>query len=327
MSKKNLIEVENLEVIFNTTGGQLKAVSDINFQMKPRETLGIVGESGCGKSVVSLSIMGLIPNPPGEIKNGVIRFGDKNLLSLSQKKMQAIRGNEIAMIFQEPMTSLNPIHSCGRQILEPLLIHNVMQKKEAITESLELLSKVGIRNPVQIAKSFPHQLSGGMRQRVMIAMALACKPKLLIADEPTTALDVTIEAQIISLMQQLKKNIGAGIIMISHNLALMSQVCDRIIVMYCGRIVEEGSVTSLLRDPKHPYTIGLIESIPKISENRKRLNPIEGSVPNPFKMPRGCSFHPRCKMRLAECEKNMPSLEKFKDNRKVRCWNNSTSKM
>lgn len=327
MSKKNLIEVENLEVIFNTTGGQLKAVSDINFQMKPRETLGIVGESGCGKSVVSLSIMGLIPNPPGEIKNGVIRFGDKNLLSLSQKKMQAIRGNEIAMIFQEPMTSLNPIHSCGRQILEPLLIHNVMQKKEAITESLELLSKVGIRNPVQIAKSFPHQLSGGMRQRVMIAMALACKPKLLIADEPTTALDVTIEAQIISLMQQLKKNIGAGIIMISHNLALMSQVCDRIIVMYCGRIVEEGSVTSLLRDPKHPYTIGLIESIPKISENRKRLNPIEGSVPNPFKMPRGCSFHPRCKMSLAECEKNMPSLEKFKDNRKVRCWNNSTSKM
>ncbi len=327
MHKKNLIEVENLEVIFNTTGGQLKAVSDINFQMKQRETLGIVGESGCGKSVVSLSIMGLIPNPPGEIKNGVIRFGDKNLLSLSQKKMQAIRGNEIAMIFQEPMTSLNPIHSCGRQILEPLLIHNVMQKKEAIKESLELLSKVGIRNPVQIAKSFPHQLSGGMRQRVMIAMALACKPKLLIADEPTTALDVTIEAQIISLMQQLKKNIGAGIIMISHNLALMSQVCDRIIVMYCGRIVEEGSVTSLLRDPKHPYTIGLIESIPKISENRKRLNPIEGSVPNPFKMPRGCSFHPRCKMSLAECEKNMPSLEKFKDNRKVRCWNNSTSKM
>ncbi len=327
MSKKNLIEVENLEVIFNTTGGQLKAVSDINFQMEPRETLGIVGESGSGKSVVSLSIMGLIPNPPGEIRRGIIRFGEKNLLSLSQKKMQAIRGNEIAMIFQEPMTSLNPIHSCGRQILEPLLIHNVMQKKEAITESLELLSKVGIRNPSQIARSFPHQLSGGMRQRVMIAMALACKPKLLIADEPTTALDVTIEAQIISLMQQLKKKIGAGIIMISHNLALMSQVCDRIIVMYCGRIVEEGSVTSLLRDPKHPYTIGLIESIPKISDNRERLNPIEGSVPNPFSMPRGCSFHPRCNMRLEECEKNMPTLEKYKDNRKVRCWNNSISKI
>jgi len=321
MFSKNLIEVENLEVIFKTTGGQLKAVSDVSFKMAPGETLGIVGESGCGKSVVSLSIMGLIPNPPGEIKNGNIRFGNKNLLKLSQKEMQAVRGNEIAMIFQEPMTSLNPIHTCGRQIREPLLLHGLMKKKKAIAESLELLSKVGIRNPEQIAKSFPHQLSGGMRQRAMIAMALSCSPKLLIADEPTTALDVTIEAQIISLMKQLKQNIGAGIIMISHNLALMSQVCDRIIVMYCGRIVEEGSVTSLLKNPKHPYTIGLIESIPKISENRERLNTIEGTVPNPFFMPKGCSFHPRCSKRIAECEKNIPLLENYNGNRKVRCWN------
>ncbi len=321
MFSKKLIEVENLEVIFKTTGGQLKAVSDASFKMAPGETLGIVGESGCGKSVVSLSIMGLIPNPPGEIKNGSIRFGNKNLLKLSQKEMQAIRGNEIAMIFQEPMTSLNPIHTCGSQIMEPLLLHGLMKKKKAIAESLELLSKVGIRNPEQIAKSFPHQLSGGMRQRVMIAMALSCSPKLLIADEPTTALDVTIEAQIISLMKQLKQNIGAGIIMISHNLALMSQVCDRIIVMYCGRIVEEGSVNSLLKNPKHPYTIGLIESIPKISENRERLNTIEGTVPNPFFMPKGCSFHPRCSKRIAECEKNIPLLENYNGNRKVRCWN------
>ena len=321
MFSKNLIEVENLEVIFKTTGGQLKAVSDISFKMAPGETLGIVGESGCGKSVVSLSIMGLIPNPPGEIKNGNIRFGNKNLLKLSQKEMQAVRGNEIAMIFQEPMTSLNPIHTCGRQIREPLLLHGLMKKKKAIAESLELLSKVGIRNPEQIAKSFPHQLSGGMRQRVMIAMALSCSPKLLIADEPTTSLDVTIEAQIISLMKQLKQKIGAGIIMISHNLALMSQVCDRIIVMYCGRIVEEGSVTSLLKNPKHPYTIGLIESIPKISENRERLKIIEGTVPNPFFMPKGCSFHPRCSKRIAECEKNIPLLENYNGNRKVRCWN------
>ncbi len=321
MFSKKLIEVENLEVIFKTTGGQLKAVSDVSFKMAPGETLGIVGESGCGKSVVSLSIMGLIPNPPGEIKNGNIRFGNKNLLKLSQKEMQAIRGNEIAMIFQEPMTSLNPIHTCGSQIMEPLLLHGLMKKKKAIAESLELLSKVGIRNPEQIAKSFPHQLSGGMRQRVMIAMALSCSPKLLIADEPTTALDVTIEAQIISLMKQLKQNIGAGIIMISHNLALMSQVCDRIIVMYCGRIVEEGSVNSLLKNPKHPYTIGLIESIPKISENRERLNTIEGTVPNPFFMPKGCSFHPRCSKRIAECEKNIPLLENYNGNRKVRCWN------
>jgi oligopeptide/dipeptide ABC transporter ATP-binding protein len=321
MFSKKLIEVENLEVIFKTTGGQLKAVSDASFKMAPGETLGIVGESGCGKSVLSLSIMGLIPNPPGEIKNGSIRFGNKNLLKLSQKEMQAIRGNEIAMIFQEPMTSLNPIHTCGSQIMEPLLLHGLMKKKKAIAESLELLSKVGIRNPEQIAKSFPHQLSGGMRQRVMIAMALSCSPKLLIADEPTTALDVTIEAQIISLMKQLKQNIGAGIIMISHNLALMSQVCDRIIVMYCGRIVEEGSVNSLLKNPKHPYTIGLIESIPKISENRERLNTIEGTVPNPFFMPKGCSFHPRCSKRIAECEKNIPLLENYNGNRKVRCWN------
>ena len=321
MFSKNLIEVENLEVIFKTTGGQLKAVSDVSFKMAPGETLGIVGESGCGKSVVSLSIMGLIPNPPGEIKNGNIRFGNKNLLKLSQKEMQAVRGNEIAMIFQEPMTSLNPIHTCGRQIREPLLLHGLMKKKKAIAESLELLSKVGIRNPEQIAKSFPHQLSGGMRQRVMIAMALSCSPKLLIADEPTTSLDVTIEAQIISLMKQLKQKIGAGIIMISHNLALMSQVCDRIIVMYCGRIVEEGSVTSLLKNPKHPYTIGLIESIPKISETRERLNTIEGTVPNPFFMPKGCSFHPRCSKRIAECEKNVPLLENYNGNRKVRCWN------
>jgi peptide/nickel transport system ATP-binding protein len=321
MFSKNLIEVENLEVIFKTTGGQLKAVSDVSFKMAPGETLGIVGESGCGKSVVSLSIMGLIPNPPGEIKNGNILFGNKNLLKLSQKEMQAIRGNEIAMIFQEPMTSLNPIHTCGNQIMEPLVLHGLMKKKEAITESIELLSKVGIRNPDQIAKSFPHQLSGGMRQRVMIAMALACSPKLLIADEPTTSLDVTIESQIISLMKQLKQKIGAGIIMISHNLALMSQVCDRIIVMYCGRIVEEGSVTSLLKDPKHPYTIGLIESIPKISENRARLNTIEGTVPNPFFMPKGCSFHPRCSKRIAECEINIPLLKNYKGDRKVRCWN------
>ena len=310
-----------MEVIFRTTGGQLKAVSDVSFKMVPGETLGIVGESGCGKSVVSLSIMGLIANPPGEIKNGSIRFGNKNLIKLNEKEMQAVRGNEISMIFQEPMTSLNPIHTCGYQIREPIMIHGLMKKKRAFAEAIELLAKVGIRDPEQIAKSFPHQLSGGMRQRVMIAMALACKPKLLIADEPTTALDVTIEAQIIALMKQLKQNIGAGIIMISHNLALMSQVCDRIIVMYCGRIVEEGSVTSLLTDPKHPYTIGLIGSIPRISEKREKLNTIEGSVPNPFFMPKGCSFHPRCSKRTDNCSKNMPLLENYHDNRKVRCWN------
>ena len=315
----SLIEVEKLEVVFQTSGGSLTAVSDVSFQMKAGETLGIVGESGSGKSVVSLSIMGLIPNPPGKITNGHISFDNKNLLSLSRDEMQLVRGNDISMVFQEPMTSLNPLHTCGRQIREPLVLHGKMQKAAAIKESIKLLNQVGIRNPEQIAKSYPHQLSGGMRQRVMIAMALACHPKLLIADEPTTALDVTIEAQIIELMGQLKDQIGAGIIMISHNLALMAQVCDRIIVMYCGRVVEEGTVAYLIRQPKHTYTKGLIASTPLITESRTRLTPIEGMVPNPFSMPTGSSFHPRCGDRMTESADKMPDLKIHQDQRKIRC--------
>ena len=317
---ERLLEVENLEVVFQTSGGRLTAVSDVSFKMDYGETVGIVGESGCGKSVVSLSIMGLIPNPPGQITNGYIGFGAQDLLRLTREEMQSVRGNDISMVFQEPMTSLNPLHTCGRQIQEPLLLHGKMQKTAAISESLELLVQVGIRNPERIAKSYPHQLSGGMRQRVMIAMALACHPKLLIADEPTTALDVTIEAQIIDLMRQLKNQIGAGIIMISHNLALMAEVCDRILVMYCGRIVEEGTVASLIKEPKHPYTVGLIASTPTITEHRARLTPIEGMVPNPFSMPMGCAFHPRCGDRMSECEGTMPRLKQYDDQRKVRCW-------
>ena len=317
---ERLLEVKNLEVVFQTSGGRLTAVSDVSFKMDYGETVGIVGESGCGKSVVSLSIMGLIPNPPGQITNGYIGFGAQDLLRLNREEMQSVRGNDISMVFQEPMTSLNPLHTCGRQIQEPLLLHGKMQKTAAISESLELLVQVGIRNPERIAKSYPHQLSGGMRQRVMIAMALACHPKLLIADEPTTALDVTIEAQIIDLMRQLKNQIGAGIIMISHNLALMAEVCDRILVMYCGRIVEEGTVASLIKEPKHPYTVGLIASTPTITENRARLTPIEGMVPNPFSMPKGCAFHPRCGDRMSECEGTMPRLKQYDDQRKVRCW-------
>ena len=320
MGKEKLIEVNNLEVLFKTSGGQITAVSDVSFEMEAGETVGIVGESGSGKSVVSLSIMGLVPNPPGEIANGYIGFRGRDLLSLSQEQMRAVRGNEIAMVFQEPMTSLNPLHTCGRQIGESLVLHGSMEKSNAMKNAIELLGQVGIRNPKQIAKSYPHQLSGGMRQRVKIAMALACRPKLLIADEPTTALDVTIEAQIIALMKKLKEQIGAGIIMISHNLALMAQVCDRIIVMYCGRIVEEGTVASLLREPKHPYTVGLIASTPTITEERVRLTPIEGSVPNPFSMPAGCAFHPRCRDRMSQCESTMPDLKAHQDDRRVRCW-------
>ena len=316
---ERLLEVENLEVVFQTSSGRLTAVSDVSFKMDYGETLGIVGESGCGKSVVSLSIMRLIPNPPGQITNGSIGFGDQDLLKLNREEMQSVRGNDISMVFQEPMTSLNPLHTCGRQIREPLLLHRKMQKAAVIAESLELLVQVGIGNPERIAKSYPHQLSGGMRQRVMIAMALACRPKLLIADEPTTALDVTIEAQIIDLMGQLKNRIGAGIIMISHNLALMAEVCDRIVVMYCGRIVEEGTVASLIKEPKHPYTVGLIASTPTITETRARLTPIEGMVPNPFSMPKGCAFHPRCGDRMSECEETMPRLKQHDDQRKIRC--------
>ena len=316
--KDNLIEVNNLEVVFRTSSGTLKAVTDVTFQMQSGETLGIVGESGSGKSVVSLSIMGLIKNPPGQITKGEINFSNKNLLQLSSEEMQRIRGNDISMVFQEPMTSLNPLHTCGKQIIEPILLHGKLHKKAAIKESLQLLNNVGIRNPEQIFKSYPHQLSGGMRQRVMIAMALACQPKLLIADEPTTALDVTIEAQIIDMMHRLKNQIGAGIIMISHNLALMAKVCDRILVMYCGRIVEEGTVSSLINNPKHPYTVGLLASTPIITKNRTRLKPIEGVVPNPFSMPSGCAFHPRCNERLNDCSQNVPNLKLIDEQRKIR---------
>lgn len=318
--KDNLIEVNNLEVVFRTSSGTLKAVTDVTFQMQSGETLGIVGESGSGKSVVSLSIMGLIKNPPGQITKGEINFSNKNLLQLSSEEMQRIRGNDISMVFQEPMTSLNPLHTCGQQIIEPILLHGKLHKKAAIKESLQLLNNVGIRNPEQIFKSYPHQLSGGMRQRVMIAMALACQPKLLIADEPTTALDVTIEAQIIDMMHRLKNQIGAGIIMISHNLALMAKVCDRILVMYCGRIVEEGTVSSLINNPKHPYTVGLLASTPIITKNRTRLKPIEGVVPNPFSMPSGCAFHPRCNEKFNDCSQNVPNLKLIDEQRKIRCW-------
>ena len=318
--KDNLIEVNNLEVVFRTSSGTLKAVTDVTFQMQSGETLGIVGESGSGKSVVSLSIMGLIKNPPGQITKGEINFSNKNLLQFSSEEMQRIRGNDISMVFQEPMTSLNPLHTCGQQIIEPILLHGKLHKKAAIKESLQLLNNVGIRNPEQIFKSYPHQLSGGMRQRVMIAMALACQPKLLIADEPTTALDVTIEAQIIDMMHRLKNQIGAGIIMISHNLALMAKVCDRILVMYCGRIVEEGTVSSLINNPKHPYTVGLLASTPIITKNRTRLKPIEGVVPNPFSMPSGCAFHPRCNEKFNDCSQNVPNLKLIDEQRKIRCW-------
>jgi len=315
-----LLEVKNLTVEFKTVEGTITAVNKISLYIYQGETLGIVGESGCGKSVSALSIMGLIPNPPGKIVGGEINLLGKNLLNCSKNEIRSIRGNKISMIFQEPMTSLNPILTCGFQIAEPLMIHKALTKKEAMEKAVELLKSVEIALPEQRAKEYPHQLSGGMRQRVMIAMALACKPQLLIADEPTTSLDVTIQAQIIELMKHLKNEIGTGIIMITHDLAVVAGMCERIIIMYAGQVVEEATTAELFKNPLHPYTIGLLKSIPKITPRKVRLCAINGTVPALNHLPTGCNFYPRCTNAIDVCKKNKPEL--FYRGRKhyVRCW-------
>ena len=280
-----LLSIESLDVQFHTLEGIHKAVRDVTISLYPGETLGIVGESGSGKSVTALAIMRLIPNPPGKITSGRIAFDGRDLLKIPDDEMRSVRGNDIAMIFQEPMTSLNPIHSCGKQIIEPMLLHKNYSKKDALERALELLTTVGIPAPAQRLKEYPHQLSGGMRQRVMIAMALACQPRLLIADEPTTALDVTIQAQILQLMKNLHEELNSAIIMITHDLGVISEMCRRVVVMYAGQVVEISPLTELFARPYHPYSQGLLLSIPAISKVKKRLFSIEGTVPNPFDMP------------------------------------------
>jgi len=317
---ERLLEVKKLEVTFRTLAGKVKGVADVGFTMETGETLGIVGESGGGKSCVSLAIMGLIPNPPGEITSGEINFNGVNLRGLSSDEIRKFRGSRISMIFQEPMTSLNPIHKCGKQIREPILLHTAHSKKEADRLCVHLLSQVGIPTPQHVFNMYPHQLSGGMRQRVMIAMALACKPKLLIADEPTTALDVTIEAQIVELLKKLKTEINTAILLITHNLGLVAELCERVIVMYTGYCMEISRVKDLIKDPLHPYTKGLLRSIPKITGGGRRLSPIVGSVSNPVRMPAGCSFHPRCSEVMSVCKKTLPELIKIEGGRSVRCW-------
>lgn len=317
---EHLLEIKDLTVQFHTIEGVHQAVRDVSFFVRPGETLGVVGESGSGKSVSALSIMSLIPNPPGQITNGSILFTGKDLLQMTADEIRKIRGNEIAMIFQEPMTSLNPIHTCGRQIMEPLLLHQGFTKKAAAARTLELLKMVGIPLPEQRFKEYPHQLSGGMRQRIMIAMALACRPKLLIADEPTTALDVTIQAQILELMKDLRQEIDAAIILITHDLGIIAEMCHRVTVMYAGQVVETSSLQDLFRQPLHPYTEGLLKSIPVISKEKHRLHTIEGTVPNPFKMPAGCSFQPRCRCSEAICLTKAPELTMVSAERSVRCW-------
>lgn len=321
MSKSSpMLDIKDLSVEFQTVEGTVHAINNLSYSLDEGETLGIVGESGSGKSVSSLGIMKLIPNPPGKIVNGEILYNGKDLAKISEKDMEKIRGNEISMIFQEPMTSLNPIITCGKQIAESLILHRGMKKKEAMQTAVEMMKEVGIANPEKRVHEYPHQMSGGMRQRVMIAMALACNPKILICDEPTTALDVTIQAQILDLIRKLNKEMGTAIIMITHDLGVVSELCKKVIVMYTGRIVEEAPSEDIFKKPLHPYTIGLISAIPKITKERDPLTTIEGVVPNPTEIIEGCSFWPRCNYATEQCKKEEPPMVQVEEKRKVRCW-------
>lgn len=304
-----MLEVKNLSVHFSTADGVLKAVDNVSFSLKPGETLGIVGESGSGKSVTALSIMQLNDSPPCSYPSGEILYGGKDLLKLKENKLRAIRGNDIAMIFQDPMTSLNPIFTIGSQIIESIRKHQRVSRKEARLIAIQMLKDVGIANPEKRMNEYPHQYSGGMRQRAMIAMALSCKPKLLIADEPTTALDVTIQAQILELMSDLQKKYGMAIIMITHDLGVVARIADRILVMYGGTIVEEGETNDIFYEPLMPYTWSLLQSIPRLNGSVKgRLLPVPGQPPNLLHLPEGCRFHPRCPFVQEECKRITPSL-------------------
>ena len=315
-----LLEIQHLNVSFQNGGVETQVISDLSLSLGQKETLGIVGESGSGKSVTSLAGMRLL-SPRTSRVTGKVLFHGKDLLSLSEREMQSVRGNRIAMIFQEPMTSLNPIHPIGKQIAESVLLHNPKAtKKQAMARALELLELCGIPDPQQRIKEYPHQLSGGMRQRVMIAIALACDPDLLIADEPTTALDVTIQAQILDLMKDIKRNRDTSIIMITHDLGIVYDFCDKVAVFYTGEVVEYAPVKDLFDHPLHPYTEGLIQAIPRLGHPTRRLDAIEGMVPDAGDMPQGCHFHPRCKYATERCRQEHPALVERPDGRCVRCF-------
>jgi oligopeptide/dipeptide ABC transporter ATP-binding protein len=325
MSEK-VLEVKNLKVDFNTDRGVATAVNGVNFDVYKGKTIGIVGESGSGKSVSALSIMRLIPNPPGRISGGEILFNGENLLNIPMEDMRRIRGNKIAMIFQEPMTSLNPVFTVGNQIEEVLELHQShLSPKDRREKAVDMLRLVGIPSPEKRVTEYPHQMSGGMRQRVMIAMALSCEPDILIADEPTTALDVTIQAQILELMKKLQKELGMGIIMITHDLGVVAETCDDVAVMYCGQIVEHADVKTLFNHPQHPYTKGLIESIPSFDstsgKSKEKLATIEGMVPSLFDLPVGCNFQDRCAYATEECRSKEPSLRPIASEHEVSCFN------
>ncbi len=317
---KILVELKNLKTFFYTSEGTVKAVDDVSFNIEKGKVLGVVGESGCGKSVTSLSVMGLVPKPAGVVRGGEIIYKNKDLLKLSNDEMRKIRGKEIAMIFQEPMTSLNPVFTVGMQIAEMLKLHTDMKNHEINKRVLELIDLVGIPTPEKVVKEYPHQLSGGMRQRIMIAMALSCNPSLLIADEPTTALDVTVQAQVLELMKDLNKKFDTAIMLITHDLGVIAEMADNVVVMYAGKVVEEGSVMSIFHNPKHPYTIGLLKSRPDLIGEEDKLSCIRGMVPSPYHMPEGCAFAPRCDSCMDICKTNMPQLKILENGNKVRCW-------
>jgi len=305
----SLLEVRNLRTVFASGRGEVAAVDDVSFALGEREVLGIVGESGSGKSVTALSIMGLLPKPPARIASGAIWFAGENLLTFSESRMRRVRGPGIGMIFQEPMTSLNPIFSIGNQLMETIAAHERLSPRARRARAIAMLGKVGIAAPERRLDDYPHQLSGGMRQRVMIAMALACNPKLLIADEPTTALDVTIQAQILELLLSLRDEFGMAVIIITHNMGVVAEMADRVLVMYAGKIVEQASVDDIFETPAHPYTRGLLDSIPSIDDERERLRTIPGMLPNPAALPPGCRFAPRCFWRIPACAAGTPPLD------------------
>lgn len=314
-----VLSVKDLQTTFFTDDGQVPAVDGVSFHINEGEVLGIVGESGCGKSVTSLSVMGLVSDP-GRIVSGEIQFKGKDLTKLPEREMRKLRGNELAMIFQEPMTSLNPVYKIGNQLMEPLEIHQNLSKREAREKAIELLKLVGLPRASELLNDYPHQLSGGMRQRVMIAIAMACQPKVLIADEPTTALDVTIQKQILNLMKKLNRDTGTAILLITHDLGVVAQMCQRVVVMYGGKVVEEGDVHTIFKNPQHPYTTGLIKSVPDLRETKSRLYSIPGNVPKPGSIKTGCYFAERCDAAMAQCYTHSPDLIKTATHHHVRCF-------
>lgn len=315
-----LLHIDDLQTHFFTDGGVARAVDGVSLTVERGETLAIVGESGCGKSVTAMSVMGLVPNPPGRIVGGRITFDGKDLLSLDAKAARSVRGNDVSMIFQEPMTSLNPVFRVGKQIGDVLRLHRGLDKEAARAASIALLDEVGIPAPDERIDDYPHQLSGGMRQRIMIAMALACDPKLLIADEPTTALDVTVQAQILELMKRLQRERDMAILLITHDLGVVAEIADRVAVMYAGKIAESASAERLFANPTHPYTLGLFKSIPTLMGHGERLHTIKGTVPPATRFPEGCRFHPRCPEAVDRCSTECPALIEISDGHGAACW-------